>query len=96
MKNTIRKYHRTIAIGFGFPLLFTAITGMGISITETWLHQPKLAAWLVTVHTFQIFKLDTILPILNGLGLVGLAMTGLSMAGVLPKHHQPKKGEERS
>lgn len=90
MKNTFRKYHRLMATLFCLPLLFTALTGMSIAIADTWLHQEELAAFLMTVHTFQIFKLDAILPILNGLGLLGLVATGLSMTGLFAKRRQPK------
>jgi hypothetical protein len=85
MKNTFRKYHRLIAIILCFPLLFTALTGISVALADTWLHQEELAAFLITAHTFQIFKLDAILPVLNGLGLIGLVATGLSMTGLLAK-----------
>lgn len=95
MKNTLRKYHRLIATLFCLPLLFTAVTGISVAITDEWLHQEELAAFLMTVHTFQIFKLGAILPILNGLGLIGLVGTGLSMTRLLTKRHQPKRIGER-
>ncbi|MEH2085328.1 MAG: peptidase [Nostoc sp.] len=96
MKNTFRKYHRLIATLFCLPLLFTALTGISIAIADTWLHQEELAAFLITVHTFQIFKLDAILPVLNGLGLIGLVATGLSLTGLFAKRQQPKRIKERS
>lgn len=96
MKNTFRKYHRLIATLFCLPLLFTALTGMSIAIADTWLHQEELAAFLMTVHTFQIFKLDAILPVLSGLGLLGLVATGLSMTGLFAKRRQPKSLGGRS
>lgn len=96
MKNTFRKYHRLMATLFCLPLLFTALTGMSIAIADTWLHQEELAAFLMAVHTFQIFKLDAILPVLNGLGLLGLGTTGLSMTGVFAKRRQPKSLGGRS
>jgi hypothetical protein len=95
MKNAFRKYHRLIATLFCLPLLVTAITGIGVAIADTWLHQPELAAFLTTIHTFQIFNLDAILPVLNGLGLLGLMATGLSMTGLLAKRHPPKRLGER-
>jgi Sec-independent protein secretion pathway component TatC len=96
MKNTFRKYHRLIATFFCLPLLFTALTGISVAIADTWLHQAKLVAFLITVHTFQIFKLDAILPVLNGLGLVGLVATGLSMTGLFTKRRQSRSIGERS
>ena len=96
MKNTFRKYHRLIAIFFCLPLLFTALTGISVAIADTWLHQKELVAFLITVHTFQIFKLDAILPVLNGLGLIGLMVTGLSLTGLFPKRRQSKRIGEGS
>lgn len=96
MKNTFRKYHRLIATLFCLPLLFTALTGISVAITDTWLHQEELAAFLIAVHTLQIFKLDAIVPVLNGLGLIGLVATGASMTGLFAKRHQPKRIGERS
>jgi Sec-independent protein secretion pathway component TatC len=95
MKNTLRKYHRLIATLFCLPLLFTALTGISIAITDTWLHQEELAAFLMTVHSFQIFKLDAVMPILDGLSLIGLVTTGLSMTKLFTKRHQPKRIGER-
>ncbi|MDZ8064774.1 MAG: peptidase [Nostoc sp. DedQUE08] len=95
MKNTFRKYHRLIAIVFCLPLLFTAVTGCFVAIADTWLHQEELAGFLITVHTLQIFKLDAIVPVLNGLGLIGLVATGVSMTGLFAKRRQPKRMEER-
>jgi hypothetical protein len=96
VKNTFRKYHRLIATLFGLPLLFTALTGISVAIADTWLHQEELAAFLMKIHTYQIFKLDAILPVLNGLGLVGLVATGLSMTGLFARRHQPRRIGERS
>jgi hypothetical protein len=96
MKNSFRKYHRQIATLFCLPILFTALTGISVAIADTWLHQAELTAFLINVHTFQIFKLNTILPVLNGLGLMGLTLTGLSMNSGLAKRRQPKRLGERS
>jgi hypothetical protein len=91
MKNTFRKYHRLIAPIFCLPLLLTALTGLSITIAEEWLHQEALAAFLL----FKIFKLDAILPVLNGLGLIGLVSTGLSMTGLFSKRRQRRQIGER-
>jgi hypothetical protein len=96
MKNTFRKYHRLIATIFCLPLLFTALTGISIAIAQEWLHQTKFAAFLISIHTFQIFQLAAILPVLNGLGLIGLVATGLSMTGLFAKRRQPRPIGERS
>lgn len=95
MKNTFRKYHRRIATFFCLPLLFTAVTGISVAIAEEWLHQEELVAFLINVHTFHFFGLSAILPVLNGLGLLGLAATGLSMTRLFTKRHQPRRiGEQ--
>lgn len=95
MKNTFRKYHRLIATLLCLPLLVTALTGISLVIANTWFHQEELTAFLITVHTFQIFKLDAILPLLNGLGLVGLVATGLNLTGLFAKRHRSKQLGER-
>lgn len=88
MKNTLRKYHRLIATLFCLPLLFTALTGISIAIADEWLHQEALAAFLMDVHTSKILGLSAILPILNGIGLLGLTITGLSMTRLFSKRPQ--------
>jgi hypothetical protein len=95
MKNTFRKHHRLIATLFCLPLLFTALTGISIAITDEWLHQEELAALLINVHSFKIFGLSAILPVVNGLGLIGLVVTGLSMTGLFAKRHPSKRIGER-
>jgi hypothetical protein len=95
MKNTFRKYHRLIATLFCLPLFFTALTGISIAITDEWLHQEELVAFLINLHSFKIFGLAAILPILNGLGLTGLVATGLSMTRLFTKPHQSKRIGER-
>ncbi len=95
MKNSFRKYHRLIATLFCLPLLFTALTGVSTAIADEWLHQEELVAFLINVHTFHIFGLSAILPVLNGLGLIGLVATGLSMIKLFTKRHQPKRIGER-
>ncbi len=90
MKNTLRKYHRMIATLFCLPLLFTALTGISVAVADEWLHQERLVAFLINVHTFHIFGLAAILPVLNGLGLVGLVATGLSLTGLFAKRRQPR------
>ena len=91
LKNTLRKYHRQIATFFCLPLLFTALTGISVAIADEWLHQEQLVAFLINIHTFHIFGLSAILPVLNGLSLVGLVATGLSMTGLFAKRRQLSK-----
>jgi hypothetical protein len=96
MNKIFRKYHRRLATLFCLPLFFTALTGMSISIAEEGFHHERLAAFLLSIHTFEIIKLEAILPILNGLGLMGLVATGLSMTSLFAKPRQPKQMGERS
>lgn len=91
LSTLMRKYHRLIALIFCSPLFFTALTGISIAIAEQWLHQDAWVPFLIAVHTFQIFKLDAILPIVNGVALIGLVVTGLSMTRLFTKRHQPKQ-----
>lgn len=44
---------------------------------------------LLKIHTGEIFHLEGIYPLLNGLGLIGLLVTGLSMTGLFSKKKQP-------
>lgn len=85
MNRLFRKYHRQIAIIMCLPLFLTILTGMGYTIAHEWLHQDELGEFILQVHTLEILHLDTIYPILNGLGLIGLLVTGLSMMGLFRK-----------
>jgi hypothetical protein len=95
LKSRLRQHHHSIALIFCLPLLFTALTGTSLAIADQWFHQEALVAFLIALHTFQIFKLDAILPVVNGLGLIGLVATGLSMTKLFTKRHHPKRTGER-
>lgn len=95
MKGALRKYHRLIAVTVCLPLMMTAVTGIAMAIADYWFHQDELVGFLINFHTFQIFGLSAIVPILNGLGLIGLMITGLSMTGLFSKRHKPKQVRER-
>jgi hypothetical protein len=73
-----RKYHRWLAIVFALPLLTTILTGITFPIAKAF-QQRQLAGFLIHVHTLEIVGLDTIFPIINGIGLLGLLVTGLYM-----------------
>ncbi len=80
----IRKYHRTIAIIISLPLILTVLTGMTTTIVKEWpINTGLSSSLLLSIHTGEIFHLQAIYPILNGLGLIGLLVTGLSMSGLL-------------
>ncbi len=94
MRVAFRKYHRLIAITVCLPLIITAVTGIAMTIADEWFHQNELTGFLLKVHTFQIFRLSAILPVFNGLGLIGLILTGLSMTGLFSQRRQPKQRGE--
>jgi hypothetical protein len=45
------------------------------------------------IHTGEIFHLQAIYPILNGLGMIGLLVTGLSMSGLFGRKKQPTSND---
>jgi hypothetical protein len=81
MNRLFRKYHRWLAIVFALPLLTTVLTGITFPIARA-LNQRQLAGFLIHVHTLEIFGLDAIFPIINGIGLLGLLVTGLYMTSL--------------
>lgn len=85
MIRAVRKYHRIIAIAAFLPLFLTVITGVGYTVFDEWLGLDEIGDFLLEVHTMKILGLDSIYPLLNGLGLLGLIVTGLSMTGLFKK-----------
>lgn len=92
MNRIFRRYHRIIAIALFLPLLLTVVTGIVVTILDQWLRQEELAGFVLRLHTLEIFHLQGIYPLLNGLGLLGLLVTGLSMTGLL--RNRPKRKSE--
>ena len=89
MKRAFRKYHRAIALIISLPVALTVITGMIVTMVGEWgLNIGLTRGFLLSLHTGEIFHLQGIYPILNGLGLIGLLVTGLSMSGVFDKKKQ--------
>ena len=83
MKRAFRKYHRWISLIVALPVLLTTITGILVTIAKEWSLSIELPTrLLLKVHTGEIFHLQAIYPILNGVGLIGLVITGLSMSRV--------------
>jgi hypothetical protein len=83
MKKAFRKYHRTIGIIVCLPLLLTVLTGMLATVVKEWPINIGLSSSLMLkIHTGEIFHLEAIYPILNGLRLFGLLVTGMSMSGL--------------
>lgn len=86
IKRVFRKYHRSIALITALPIALTVCTGMIITVVEEWPINTGISSHLLLgIHTGEIFHLQAIYPILNGMGLIGLIVTGLSMAGVFDR-----------
>lgn len=86
MKRSFRKYHRIFGIILSVPLVLTVLTGMLTTFVREWSMSIGVpASFLLSIHTGEIFHLQGIYPILNGLGLLGLLATGLSMSGLFGK-----------
>jgi hypothetical protein len=89
MKRLFRKYHRTIALIISLPILLTILSGMGTTFVCEWgLNLGLSSNWLLKIHTGEIFHLEGIYPILNGIGLLGLLVTGMSMSGLFNRRPQ--------
>jgi hypothetical protein len=83
MKRNFRKYHRFIAPILFFPLALTVLTGMATTMVGEWsLNFGVSRQLLLGLHTGEIFHLQAIYPMLNGIGLIGLLVTGISMTGL--------------
>ncbi len=90
MKKAFRKYHRILAIIIALPLTMTVVTGMLASMVKEWPIDTGISArFLLKIHTGEIFNLQAIYPVLNGLGMIGLLVTGLSMSGLFRKRKKP-------
>ncbi len=89
MIRAFRKYHRWLAIAISLPLILTVVTGVGYTIFREWFHQDEIARFLMGLHTLETLGLESIYPLLNGLGLIGLLVTGLSMTGLFKKRPNP-------
>jgi hypothetical protein len=86
MQRVFRKYHRTLAIILCLPLALTVLTGMLATIAESWSVPLGLShSTLLHIHNGEIFHLEAIYPLLNGIGLTGLLVTGLSMTSLFKK-----------
>ena len=83
MKRAFPKYHRILGLIVALPIALTVLTGMVITIIREWPLGIEISStFLLKIHTGEIFHLQAIYPILNGLGMIGLLVTGLSMSGV--------------
>jgi uncharacterized membrane-anchored protein YitT (DUF2179 family) len=86
MKRAFRKYHRALSIIVALPLILTTITGMLVTMVAEWkLNLGISRSFTLSLHTGELFHLEGIYPILNGLGLAIMLITGLSMSGLFRK-----------
>ena len=94
MNKLFRKYHRILAIIIFLPISLTVLTGMATTIIQEWPINTEITSrLLLKIHTGEIFNLQAIYPILNGLGMIGLLVTGLSMSGLFGKRKQPTSND---
>lgn len=92
LKKVFRKYHRVLASIIFLPLILTTLTGMATTIGSEWqwnLGIPRRL--LMAIHTGEIFHLQAIYPMLNGLGTLGLLITGITMTGIFNRKPQIPK-----
>ncbi len=89
MKRAFRKYHRTLGLIVCLPLALTILSGMAITMVSEWQLDIGLThSLLYKLHTGEIFHLQKIYPLLNGLGCLGLLITGLSMSSLFRRTAQ--------
>lgn len=83
MNRLFRKYHRWLALIILLPLFLTVVTGMLTTIAQEWPVNIGLTPnLLLKIHTGEIFGLQAIYPVLDGIGVIGLMVTGASMLGL--------------
>lgn len=83
MNRVLRKYHRSLALLLCLPLALTVVTGMATTLVGEWSLGFGLSRrFLLKLHTGELWHLQAVYPLLNGLGLMGLLVTGLSMSGL--------------
>jgi hypothetical protein len=91
LRKVFRKYHRVLASIIFLPLILTTLTGMATTMTAEWRWNLGISRSLIlSIHTGEIFHLQAIYPMLNGLGTLGLLITGITMTGIFnsKKQHQ--------
>ncbi len=94
MKKAFRKYHRILATIIFLPITLTVLTGMAVTMGKEWPISTGISSrFLLKIHTGEIFHLQAIYPILNGLGMLGLLVTGLSMSGLFGRRKQPTSND---
>lgn len=80
LQRVFRKYHRWLAWIVVLPLALTVITGMLVTVVREWGIPIGIpASLLLKIHSGEIFHLEGIYPILDGIGVIGLLVTGVTM-----------------
>lgn len=83
LRKAFRKYHRALASIIFLPLILTVLTGMATTMTAEWRWNLGISrGLLLSIHTGEIFHLQAIYPMLNGVGTLGLLITGITMTGI--------------
>jgi uncharacterized iron-regulated membrane protein len=94
MKRAFRKYHRVLAGIVALPLILTTITGMLVTTVAEWQLDLGISrSFLLSLHNGELFHLEKVYPILNGMGLLAMLVTGLSMTNLFHRK-TPKSGAE--
>ena len=92
LRKAFRKYHRVLASIIFLPLILTTLTGMATTMTAEWRWNLGISrSFLLSIHTGEIFHLQAIYPILNGVGTLGLLITGISMTGLFNRKPQHQR-----
>ncbi|NJR65032.1 MAG: peptidase [Leptolyngbyaceae cyanobacterium CRU_2_3] len=91
MNHTFRRYHRQISVMMCIPLALTIITGIAYPILAEWFAFSDMAGLMLQIHSGRILGLESIYPVLNGLGLAGLLITGLSMTRLFRQKRLPNQ-----
>jgi hypothetical protein len=92
LKRAFRKYHRILAPIIFLPLILTTLTGMATTIVAEWNWNLGISrSFLMKLHTGELFQLQAVYPMLNGIGTIGLLITGISMTGIF--NRKPKRDE---
>jgi hypothetical protein len=83
LRKVFRKYHRGLALIIFLPLVLTTLTGMATTVIAEWQWNIGISrSLLLSIHTGEIFHLQAVYPMLNGLGTLGLLITGITMTGI--------------
>jgi cellulose synthase/poly-beta-1,6-N-acetylglucosamine synthase-like glycosyltransferase len=94
MKRLFYKYHRILGILCCLPLALTVITGILYPIIKSLPFNTGILLGIVMrIHSGDIFHLQAVYSILNGLSLAALIVTGLGMTRLF--NRKPKQVQSR-